>query len=79
MTRAVNLSKLAFMKICIPAVAFVLLAACNTPPPQNNLEAVAANDMTLDDVTEVQDDSASAPVTAAESQDQDNNAAQGAR
>jgi hypothetical protein len=67
------------MKICISAVALVLLAACNTPPPQNNLQEVAANNMTLDEVTEVQNDSASAPPTEAESEDQANNAAEGAR
>ena len=66
------------MKIWIPAVATILLAACNTPPPQNNLQEVAANNMMLDEVTELQDDSASALPTEAESQDQGKNAAQAA-
>jgi uncharacterized lipoprotein YajG len=79
LTRAFNLAKLAPMKICIPAVALVLLAACSTPSPQNNQPEVAASNMMLDDVTEVQDDSASAPPTEVEIEDQDNSAAQGAR
>lgn len=66
------------MKICIPALALVLLAACNAEPPQNTMQEVAANNMTLDEVTEVQDDSASAPLTEADSENQDKNAAEGA-
>ena len=65
------------MKIWIPAIATILLAACNTPPPQNNLQEVATNNMMLDEVTEVQDDSASALPTEAESQDLGKNAAKG--
>lgn len=41
--------------------ASLALAACGNPPPEpaNNVQDVAANDMAADEVTEVQDDSAS--------------------
>jgi uncharacterized lipoprotein YajG len=67
------------MKICIPAFALILLAACNAPPAQNNVQEVAANNMAVDEVTEVQDDSASASQSEAESQDPGSNAASGAQ
>jgi uncharacterized lipoprotein YajG len=67
------------MKICIPAVALVLLAACNAPSAQNNMQEVAANNMAVDEVTEVQDDSASAPQSEADSQDPGNHVASGAQ
>ena len=49
------------MKIYILAASLVALTACDSAPPQNSIQDVAANNMIADDVTEVQDDSASAP------------------
>ncbi len=63
------------MKIYLPAIGLGLLAACNTPPPQNNVQDVAANNMALDEVTEVQDDSASVLPDEAENHVQENSAA----
>jgi hypothetical protein len=61
LTGARNLSNLPNMKIYVLAAPFLALAACDSAPPQNNIQEVAANNMVADDVTEVQDDSASAP------------------
>ena len=49
------------MKIYILAAALFAVAGCNAAPPQNNIQDVAANNMIADDVTEVQDDSATSP------------------
>ncbi len=77
MTGAAILSKLASMKLSIPAVALVLLAACNASSSQNtaqgNVQEVAANNMSLDEVTEVQDDSASALPNEGEGRERANN------
>ena len=58
-------AKLWHMKIYIPVVALLALSACGSSPSQNdvagNVQDVAANNMIADDVTEVPDDSASAP------------------
>lgn len=51
------------MKIYIFAAPLLALAACDSTPRQNNVQDVAANNMIADDVTEVQDDSATAPPT----------------
>lgn len=68
------------MKISIPAVALVLLAACNAAPPQNaaqgNVQDVAANKMSLDEVTEVEDDSASALPNDGEGREKANDSAE---
>jgi len=47
---------------------FSLIAGCDAapPPPQNVIQDVAANNMALDEVTEVADDSASAPAENAD-------------
>ncbi len=64
------------MKIYIPFVALVMLAACNPPPTENtlqsNVQEVAANNMSLDEVTEVQDDSASALPSDVDTREQGN-------
>ncbi len=54
------------MKIYILAAPLLALAACDAAPPQNNVVDVASNNMIADDVTEVDDDSASAPSNEAE-------------
>ena len=61
LTAAFNLFNLSRMKIYILAVPLLALAACDSAPPQNNVQDVAANNMIADDVTEVEDDSAAAP------------------
>jgi hypothetical protein len=66
LTCAANLSSLRIMKIYILAFPLLAMAACNAAPPQNNIQDVAANNMIADDVTEVQDDSASAPTAEKE-------------
>ena len=63
MTAAINLFNLSPMKIYILAAPLLALAACDSTPPQNNVQDVAANNMIADDVTEVQDDSAAAPAS----------------
>ena len=50
------------MKLYILAAPLLALTACgSTPENANNVVDVASNNMIADDVTEVQDDSASAP------------------
>jgi hypothetical protein len=49
------------MKMLVVAAPLLVLCACDAAPPaQNVIQDVAANNMIADDVTEVQDDSASA-------------------
>jgi hypothetical protein len=68
LTRTRILFSLLVMKIHILAAATLSLSACNPAPPQNAVvQDVAANNMIADDVTEVQDDSASAPSDVAAS------------
>ncbi len=64
LTGARNLFSLTNMKIYILAATLLALAACGSTPPENNVQDVAANNMIADDVTEVEDDSASAPSDA---------------
>jgi len=74
LTRARILSSLSDMKIYILAAATLSLSACNPASPQNVVvQDVAANNMVADDVTEVADDSASAPSDAAPSADASEN------
>lgn len=61
LTAAINLFNLSPMKIYILAAPLLALTACDSAPPQNNVQDVAANNMIADDVTEVADDSATAP------------------
>jgi len=55
------------LRYAVPAM-FISVAGCDAapPPPQNVIQDVAANNMALDEVTEVADDSASAPAEYAD-------------
>jgi hypothetical protein len=68
LTRARNLFSLASMRIHILAAPLLALAACDSAPTQNNVVDVASNNMIADDVTAVDDDSASAPSEPATSE-----------